>query len=149
MEALRRADLKKQKMSYVLSISTKGENGWEKAYYCGYSIYDRKEQEWAMNHFRSNARSAKELWLSFRVVDTGVFKPNTGPVVQIPASETGANYWVPGENNKPVLMTCEKAAKLYKKGNLHWVCPVKNKSPQWVEAHKEFSAKENLLALSK
>jgi len=135
-------------MSYLLSISTKSENGWEKAYYCGYSMYDRKEQDWAMSHFRSNARSVKELWLSFKT-DISSLKEKPAAITQIPASETTASYWVPGENNKPVLMTCEKAAKLYKKGSLHWVCPTKNKSPQWVEAHKEFSAKENLLALSK
>lgn len=145
MEKLRRIELA---MSYLLSISSKGDHGWEKAYYCGYAVYDRKEQEWAMNHFRTNSRTARELWISFQT-DPNNFKKNAGPVIQIPASETAASYWVPGENNKPVLMTCEKAAKLYKKGNLHWVCPTKNKSPQWVEAHKEFSAKENLLALSK
>ena len=25
-------------------------------------------------------------------------------MIQIPASETAASYWVPGENNKPVLI---------------------------------------------
>lgn len=135
-------------MSYLLSISTKGENGWEKSYYCGYSLYDRKEQEWAMNHFRNNARNSKELWISFQA-DLKTFKINNAPVVQIPSTETSASYWVPGDNNKPVLLTCEKAAKLYKKGGLHWVCSTKAKTQQWTEAHKEFAAKENLLALSK
>lgn len=145
MDELQRTDLK---MAYLLSISTKGDNGWEKAYYCGYAVYDRREQEWAINHFRSNFKTTKELWISFQNNPQGL-KVNNGPVVQIPSTETSANYWVPGADNKPVLLSCEKAAKLYKKGNLHWVCLTKNKSPQWVEARKEFSPKENLLALCK
>jgi hypothetical protein len=135
-------------MAYLLSITAKtSEGGKETAHYLGYKIYNALEQQWAMNHFRANYRTIKELHLSYsEQLNKGVDPKRS---FRIPAKESGASYWIPGADNKPVLVSCDKAAKMFKKGELHWVClNGGSKQPTWSEAQKEFSNFENLLAHS-
>ena len=132
-----------------MSIAAKtAESKSQRAYYYGYQIYNRTEQTWAMTHFRSNFRSTGEMQISYHgaIVDKANIK--NVPTYQIPANETTVSYWTPGVDNKPVLFSCEKAAKMFKTGKVQWVALAHGKNPQWVEAVKEFASSKNLLAQS-